>query len=357
MNKGLAGFYKGKKVLITGNTGFKGSWLSLMLSHSGASLSGYSQSGIPDNMFSKMVMEHTGIQQRFGDINDRELLGQWINDQKPDLVFHLAAQPLVSESYEKPYETLNSNVSGTLSLLEVMRLYKHKCTLVMVTSDKCYKINKGKTEYSETDELGGFDPYSLSKAMQEQLIKLYYDNYFSKESSAINCCSIRSGNVIGGGDFSVSRLIPDLVRSIDASEKIVLRNPGAVRPWIYILDSLAAYLLAGKAVSENNKLSGEAFNAGPNKEDLLNVLGIVTSFAKEYAGEKKVIIGQEPAEKYKESEHLFLSTEKIRSVLSWETNYSIDQSVSATADWYKVFRLNKGKIIEHSVGEIEKYFS
>lgn len=356
MNKQLADFYKDKRVLITGNTGFKGSWLSLVLSHFGARLSGYSQNGIPDNQFSKMVMQHTGIKQKFGDINDKETLGNWVAEQQPDLLFHMAAQPLVSEAYADPYTTLQSNVSGTLSLLEIMRLYSRKCALIMITSDKCYKIYKGKTEYTEQDELGGFDPYSLSKAMQEQLVKLYYDNYFSKTTSAISCCTIRSGNVIGGGDFSASRLIPDLVKSVDANEKIMLRNPLAVRPWIYILDSLSAYLLAGKALAENHTLSGESFNAGPGKKDQLNVAGIVQLFMKEYAPEKDIPVVQDGNEHYKESEHLFLSTEKIKTVLGWKTTYSIDRSVTATAKWYAEFHTDEEKIISFTLKEIGEFF-
>jgi CDP-glucose 4,6-dehydratase len=350
-------FYKGKRILLTGNTGFKGSWLTLLLHHYGAVVFGFAKKEALTGEFNFQINICANLKQFYGDITDKTLLEKTIVEVNPDIIFHLAAQPLVSTSYVNPFETINTNAFGTLCLLEVLRNYTHPCKLVVVTSDKCYKIKKGKKEYAEEDELGGLDPYSFSKAMQEQLTETYYNNFFSASNSLIKCCSLRSGNVIGGGDFSESRLIPDILKSIHAKEGIILRNPLAVRPWIYVLDTLSAYLLAAKGLFESPEISGQAFNVGPDTGELRNVNEVVNLFVNAYSPSEKIPVTVQTSASYKESDYLFLSNTKIKRVLAWNNKTPVNDAVNYTANWYKKYNDDKSSIVNFSLSQIEKHLA
>ncbi|MBL7935380.1 MAG: CDP-glucose 4,6-dehydratase [Bacteroidia bacterium] len=355
MDKQLSDFYNGKRVLITGNTGFKGSWLSLVLFHFGAKIVGYSQKENIHNTFSKDTIEHTGLIQEYGEITNKFLLEKIIEEYQPEVIFHLAAQPLVSKSYKIPFETMNTNAFGTLTLLEILRSYDKNCSLIFVTSDNCYDLREKKEEYTEEDLLGGYDPYSLSKAFQEQLFKLYYENYFRKKDN-IRCCSLRSGNLIGGGDFAISRIIPDLVSDLNHNKDIILRNPNAVRPWMFVLDTIHAYLLASITISNSKEFSGQSFNIGPQKKDLKTVNELVNLFIKYYTSSEQSKIIHQNQPQFEESNYIFLSTKKIREILKWQEKYTITESVEETAKWYTEYYKDKKHIVNYTLTFIETYF-
>lgn len=356
MNSHLSEFYSNKKIIITGNTGFKGVWLSLSLSHLGAKLYGYSNEKFNENPFCKFVLKQTQTTQKYGNITDKNKLENFIKEIQPDIIFHLAAQPLVSESYINPYETINTNVVGLLNVLEILRTLDNKCNLVAITSDKCYKINPNLSFYNENNDLGGFDPYSMSKAIQEHLVATYNNNYFNSPNSLIKCCTIRSGNVIGGGDFSSSRLIPDLVTAITNKSPITLRNPKATRPWIYVMDTILAYIIAGEALSWKKNMTGNSYNVGPEKSELYTVHDLVYSFVRNFS-DSKIDIIDSSISSFKESDYLFLDTLKIKNELKWESKQTIKKAIEETANWYKRYHINQQEAFDYSVKIVTDYFS
>ncbi len=354
MKNDLKDFYYNKKVVITGNTGFKGIWLSLSLAELGAKIFGYSNDHFLQNNFCQFSLKHTHTQQEYGDISDKNKLEKFISKVEPDFIFHLAAQPIVSESYQNPYETIQANVVGTLNLLEISRKRNNKCSIVVITSDKCYKINRNKTEYNESDELGGYDPYSLSKSMQENLTSMYSQVYFSSSFSKVNCCTVRSGNVIGGGDFSYSRLVPDVINAIHNNQSIKLRNPLAIRPWIYVLDSIFSYIRIIQALDSGMITNGESFNIGPDKEERLSVIDFVNLLVQFNPGASSQIEVNLTKE-YIESDYLFLDTTKIKNQLNWKNNVHIEKAIEETSNWYKYYHSDPYKAFEYSISIIRNY--
>ena len=256
--------FKGKKVLITGHTGFKGSWLTLWLKFYGAKILGIS-CNIPTSPSHFKLLNIKNIRSKKLDIRNLKLLSKEIQKFEPDFIFHLAAQSLVKKSYQFPSLTWETNALGTLNLLESLRLFKKKCTVILITSDKVYKNIEIKKGYKEHDELGGIDFYSSSKASAELVINSYIKSFFPKNSK-IKIGIARAGNVIGGGDWSPDRLIPDCIKSWSINKKAIIRSPNSTRPWQHVLEALGGYLLFAFKLNKNNKLHGEAFNFGPNQK-------------------------------------------------------------------------------------------
>lgn len=349
----LLNTYKNKKVLIIGNTGFKGSWLTVVMLKMGAKVYGISN-GVPSNpsFFAKAKLKNK-IRYFNIDIRNNNKLNKKINLIKPDFIFHLAAQALVLESILNPVNTLETNINGTINVLNSIRDLKNDCSIVIITSDKCYLNDERKTPYTETDSLGGKDPYSASKAAAEIIFSCYSQTYF-KDKKNIRISSARAGNVIGGGDWSSNRIIPDVVKSFSSNQKFVVRNPNSTRPWQHVLEPISGYIFLCHFLS-NKKLgvNFESFNFAPNKFKNVSVKQIINKIKNnwpdirpEFKREKK---------KSLESKLLQLNPGKSKKLLNWQSVLTLDETVSYTVDWYKSY-FNNENIYSFSEYQVESYF-
>ncbi|MDD2523839.1 MAG: CDP-glucose 4,6-dehydratase [Endomicrobiaceae bacterium] len=323
--------YENKKVFITGVSGFKGSWLSLWLNSLGANVLGYSLK--PDtnpSMFYELKIDNK-IQNVFGNILDAEKLEKTMFDFQPDIVFHLAAQPLVRLSYSEPVLTYQTNVIGTLNVLESARKSKSVKAFVNITTDKCYENKEVARGYKEDEPMGGYDMYSSSKGCVE-IMSSSYRRSFLQNGYAM--ATARAGNVIGGGDWSADRLIPDCIKSIIKSESINIRNPKATRPWQHVLEPLSGYLKLGQLLLEYGSKYAEGFNFGPKLTDILPVEKIAQLVVKNYG---YGTINIEKKDNLHEANLLMLDIEKVHKVLDWTPTYNIYQSIEKTVLWYKQF--------------------
>lgn len=345
--------YSGKKVLVTGNTGFKGSWLSAWLEELGAKVVGISLN-IPTkpSMFIDLGSDKEQ-KTHWVDICETEKIVEIFNDEKPDFLFHLAAQPLVGASYSNPIETWRSNAFGTASILESIRTSQvENLVAVFITSDKVYQNNEWVWAYRENDKLGGVDPYSASKAAAELAISSYVSsNLFSDKD--IRIASARAGNVIGGGDWSENRVIPDTIRAWMEDETLELRNPHSTRPWQHVLEPLGGYLLLGAALNDEKIKTGESFNFGPNPTDSKNVQELVEIINSELGSNKPFQTRSNNLD-FKESGLLALSSEKARSELKWKPLMDFNDSARLTAEWYKKRQEGSDPRIT-TIGQIKSY--
>ncbi|MEL6561541.1 MAG: CDP-glucose 4,6-dehydratase [Bacteroidota bacterium] len=333
--------YRNKRVLITGETGFKGSWLALWLHELGADVYGFSK-GLPTGpcLFNLLDLRNK-IKTRTGNINQLNDLIDTVNEIKPDFVFHLAAQAIVSESYANPVENFQTNVMGTINVLESIRLCDHPIAGVFVTSDKCYHNDEMDEPFKEDDPLGGKDPYSASKGAAEVVIRSYYHSFFQESRSVIG--SGRAGNVIGGGDWAANRIVPDCVRSWSNNEQVVLRRPDAIRPWQHVLEPLSGYLTLGSKLKQSPDLNGQSFNFGPNPKIKHSVGDLVKSMATHW-GQKSgtdTLFRVENEGILKESQYLRLDSQKAMNLLDWETAFNLEETIATTTNWYKDFYINK----------------
>ena len=327
----MSHFYTWKTILVTGSTGFKGSWLSLWLHSLGANVIGYSLPiNTSPNLFSILELDKT-ITQIYADINDLESL-QWVCDEyHPEIVFHLAAQPLVRESYRDPVWTFQTNVMGTVNVLEVIRQTESIKWAVLITTDKVYENLETMRPYLETDRLGGYDPYSTSKAMDELAITSYVRSFFAHGEKKI--VSVRAGNVIGWWDWSADRLIPDIIRAFGKWEAVTLRNPDSVRPWQHVLEPLSGYLMMGEKIFQDDKYLG-AYNFGPEISDTMRVEDIVKKAIK--------ILGKweyqiTPDETMHEAWLLLLDNTKSKDLLGWSPKFWVDEALQNTFEWYRAY--------------------
>lgn len=330
MNK-LLKIYKNKKVFITGATGFKGAWLSMWLNMLGAKV--YAIGYNPNknkNLFYSLNL-HKKVKFKILDVRNKNKLNNYIQKIKPQFIFHLAAQPLILDSYKEPFKTYEINTFGTLNLLEICRKSKFVKSLICVTSDKCYESNFSTKGFKENDRLGGVDPYSGSKATAEIIINTYIKS-FQNENKKLGIASVRAGNVMGGGDQSPNRLIPDIVNSLSNNKKIILRNPNFNRPWQHVLDPLYGYLILAANIYKNPKKYSGPWNFGTEKNTVTSVLTIVKYAIKNW-GHGKLFIKKQ--KKYYEQTNLQLNIEKAKKILKWKPKYKIQQSVKLTIDWYK----------------------
>jgi CDP-glucose 4,6-dehydratase len=325
--------YSGKKVLVTGHTGFKGAWLSIWLSKIGARVIGISL-GKDDNDY---VYKKAGLAKRLyaderADINDYSRIKNIFERHNPEIVFHLAAQPIVRASYDLPLETLSTNIIGTANVLEAARQTKSVRAAVMITTDKCYKNREQLKPYKEEDELGGYDPYSCSKACAELVIASYRKSFFHDSEKLV--ASARAGNVIGGGDFGKDRLVPDCVRSIINKREIEIRNPCAIRPWQFVLEPLYGYLLLGERLLNGEDGFAEPWNFGPEQSSIVPVRKVVGLVIKSW-GSGKWRDKSNPKEKKHEAKLLNLDITKAKRRLGWKPKYSIEKTISCAVGWYK----------------------
>ena len=343
--------YKNKRVFITGHSGFKGSWLTLWLQNLGAKVCGYSlEPNTNPSMFEELRI-YGLCNSEYGNILNQIHLEEVINEFKPEIIFHLAAQPIVRRSYKNPKLTYETNVIGTLNVLEAARKCKSVRAFVNVTTDKCYENKEINQGYKEDDALGGYDMYSSSKACVEILTNSYR-NSFLQENSLYALATARAGNIIGGGDWAEDRLIPDCVRYINLGEKIELRNPLAIRPWQYVLDSLSGYLLLGQKLLENGNEYAESFNFGPKEESVLKVSDVAQKVC-EYYGKGEIFV--QKLDDLHEANLLMLNIEKAEKVLGWTPTYTADVAIEKTVEWYKHFYANNTDMYEFTLNQIEDY--
>lgn len=327
-------FYKDKRVFITGHTGFKGSWLCEILANAGAKVTGYSL--VPPTMPSLFEIAEIGkkINSFIGDIRDYKMLKEAFDKAQPEIVVHLAAQPIVRDSYKDPAYTYETNVMGTVNILECVRNSDCVKSFLNVTTDKVYLNKEWAWGYRENEELDGFDPYSNSKSCSELVTHSYKNSFFADRHIAVS--TARAGNVIGGGDFANDRIIPDCVRAMEKNQEIIVRNPYSTRPYQHVLEPLFAYLMIAQKQYEDEKYSGW-YNVGPDECDCVTTGELVNLFCKHWEGAKWKNVADENAPH--EANFLKLDCSKIKSAFGWKPRWHIDEAVKKTAEWSKVYLL------------------
>ena len=348
----FADTFKGKKVLITGNTGFKGSWLTVWLLKQGAQVFGYSNSVLTEPAMYRVLNLEQHITQCWRDVRDKDTFAEFLETTRPDFVFHLAAQAIVSTSYNNPWETISTNVMGTASVLEALKNYSHPLTAVIITSDKAYDNVEWIWGYRENDRMGGKDIYSGSKGAAELVIKSYWHS-FLKHKENILIAVARAGNVIGGGDWSKDRIVVDTIKAFANNKPVEIRSPFATRPWQHVLEPLSGYLTLAKQLNENHKLNGEAFNFGPRAEQLKTVKQLVEDIAKYWEIQDPVRITD--TQPFNEATLLKLNCDKAQALLSWHATLNYDQTVKLTANWYKDFYSQDVDMYGLTLNQIEYY--
>lgn len=329
--------FKGKKVLITGHTGFKGSWLVALMRVAGAQIFGYSIN-IPTNpSLFELLNNKDDIIGEFDDICDRDKFHVYVQSIKPDFVFHLAAQAIVSTSYSDPFETFRTNVLGTCSVLDALKRYNQNCTAVIITSDKSYRNNEWVWGYRETDALGGKDPYSGSKGAAELAIISYFESFFSKQDT-IKIGVARAGNVIGGGDWSADRIVVDCFKSWAKKQPVILRSPNATRPWQHVLEPLSGYITLANYLHLGKVPSGEAFNFGPDAKMNKTVFELVAALSAQWGGERlNQYYVTENSEQIDEARLLKLNCDKAFSQLNWKATLNFEETIKYVSTWYGRF--------------------
>jgi len=350
--------YSGKKVFLTGHTGFKGSWMLKTLQLLGAEVRGYALAPQTENDLYHLINGDQICDSVIADLRDREILRKSVLDFQPDFIFHLAAQPLVRLSYEIPSETFEVNAIGTANLLDAVRLLEKKCSVVLITTDKVYHNNEWEYPYRENDRLGGYDPYSASKACTELVIDSYKNSFFnlSKIESHHKGIAIgRAGNVIGGGDWSKDRLIPDIAKALSKNEEIIIRNPKSVRPWQHVLEPVIAYLILGMNLDNDPVKFGDAYNFGPYATDALPVEAMLKLALDSWGS------GSFRVEHIKDQLHeaglLKLDISKAIKELSWTPKMNASLAVKATMDWYHSFSKDPSKIADFTAEQIISYIN
>lgn len=329
-------FYTGKTVLITGHTGFKGSWLSQILIDAGANVVGYSLNPQTKPALFELLNLESKMQSVIGDIRDLEHLMEVFNAVNPEIVFHLAAQPLVIDSYDNPHYTYETNVMGTVNILECIRKSKSVKSFLNVTTDKVYENKEWIWGYREVDELNGYDPYSNSKSCSELVTSSYIKSFFNKSEIAVS--TARAGNVIGGGDFSANRIIPDCVDAALKNQKIIVRNPNSVRPYQHVLEPLSVYLEIAEKQYLNKELYAGSYNVGPNDNDCLTTGDLATKFCQswgeEVKWETKDVNGPH------EANFLKLDCSLVKSKFDWKPRWTVNDAISKTVEWSKCYGQN-----------------
>ncbi|MEW6606608.1 MAG: CDP-glucose 4,6-dehydratase [bacterium] len=362
MDKYLRQIYENRRVLVTGHTGFKGGWLSVWLTELRAKVIGYSlQPPTQPNLFESINLNDK-IEHIIGDIRDEKNLLAIFEEYQPEFVFHLAAQPLVRFSYKEPKFTYETNIMGTVNLLEAVRKSRSVKVCVIITSDKCYENKEWIYGYREIDPMGGYDPYSSSKGCAELITASYRNSFFNPKDYGkihqVSLSSVRAGNVIGGGDWGEDRLIPDCVKSFSKNKTVLIRNPHATRPWQYILEPLSGYLLLGALMYENGAKYSSGWNFGPNDESIIKVEEIVKCLIKHW-GSGDYQIDTSNVTQPHEASLLKLDISKVRALLGWKPIYHIYESLEKTIMWYKSFYNDVGleKLYEITVQEIRNYIN
>jgi CDP-glucose 4,6-dehydratase len=351
----FANIYKAKKVLVTGHTGFKGSWLSTWLLKLGAKVVGISKD-IPTqpSMFEELDLKNR-LKHIQADIRDLKAMRSLIADEQPDFVFHLAAQAIVSTSYADPVETMSTNVMGTMNILEALRTVQKHCVAILITSDKCYDNVEWIWGYRETDKLGGHDIYSGSKGAAELVINSYLHSFFNKDHP-VRLGIGRAGNVIGGGDWAKDRIVADCMRAWNEGRSVEIRSPQATRPWQHVLEPLSAYLTLGQVLSNDAKMHGEAFNFGPHAEQSRTVIELLTGLSQHWG-----FVNSDQAYKitasipFHEAGLLKLNCDKALFHLKWEPNLDYSETIRLVGDWYSSYYQQQTNMYEITLNQIATY--
>jgi CDP-glucose 4,6-dehydratase len=342
--------YKGKNVFVTGHTGFKGSWLTLWLEKLGASVAGYALDPKTEHDNFVLCNIKNSIREFRADIRDKEKLFNAVKEANPEIIFHLAAQPLVLESYQNPSDTFETNIQGTVNMLEAFRLAENAKLLIVITTDKVYENKEWEWGYRENDRLGGTDPYSASKSAVELVVRSYNESFYLKDAWK-RVVTVRAGNVIGGGDWSENRIIPDCIKAIENNKPIILRNPGSVRPWQHVLEPLRGYLLLGEKILKNEIENDLAWNFGPDLKQKITVEKLVQEIICLYkSGSYEVKLNPQAK---KETNFLSLDIAKAISKLKWKPVLDFHESAEFTVEWYKNYR--QGNVKELCLNQIDKY--
>lgn len=351
-------FYKGKRILITGHTGFKGSWLCRILIGAGAEITGYSLEPPTDPNLFEVADVKKQIHHVIGDIRDREHLMKVFEVSKPEIVFHLAAQPIVLDSYKNPVYTYETNVMGTVNICECVRLNSCVKSFLNVTTDKVYKNNEWEWGYRENEPLDGYDPYSNSKSCSELVTHSYINSFYKDMDVAVS--TARAGNVIGGGDFANNRIIPDCVRAVEKKQDIIVRNPYSTRPYQHVLEPLKVYLMIAKAQYEDNEVAG-FYNVGPDDRDCITTGQLVDIFVDKWnqianANSKPIKwINKSEVNSPHEANFLKLDCSKIKKVFGWKPRWSVEQAIEKTVEWSKVY-LENGNVVDCMNTQIEEFY-
>ena len=344
-------FWRNKRVLLTGHTGFKGSWLSLWLSQKGARVTGYALAPPTQPSLYALAGVDQDIESIEGDIRDRDAVANAVSNTDPDIVLHLAAQSLVRDAYLHPLETFDTNVLGTANLLAALQNSDRAKAVVVVTSDKCYENQEWPWGYRENESMGGHDPYSASKGCAELVTASFRRSYFNEANSA-SVASARAGNVIGGGDFSTDRLVTDIVASIVAGKPVLIRKPDAVRPWQHVLEPLHGYLLLAEALCEHGHDFAEGWNFGPLDEDVRPVSWICDELTQRWGNDASWIVDEHHHPH--EATYLKLDSSKARQRLKWSSKLRLETALDRIVEWHRT-ALNDGDIRTHTLKEIQSY--
>jgi CDP-glucose 4,6-dehydratase len=350
-------FYSGRKVFITGHTGFKGSWLSILLHWLGADIYGYALNPHTTPSLFKIAGVDRIITSVIGDIRDFNFLLKTLQQVQPEVIIHLAAQPLVKESYRNPRETYEVNVMGIVNLLDAARQIKSVKTILNVTTDKCYENKEWTWGYRENDTMGGYDPYSNSKGCSELITSAFRSSFFNPKeykNHGVALASARAGNVIGGGDWADDRLIPDFIRSIVLGQKLKIRSPFAIRPWQHVLEPLSGYLILCEKLYSGGPEFAEAWNFGPNDSDSKNVEWITQRICQQWGNGASYELDRNPQPH--ETNYLKLDCSKAKTLLKWDTRWNIETALDMIVDWHKSF-LNEGDMRKITIHQIETYFN
>jgi len=353
-----SGFWRDKKVFITGHTGFKGSWLALWLLDMGAVLRGYSLEPPTNPSLFEVLKLKSSMESRIGDIRNRVALNKAITEFKPDVVFHFAAQPLVRESYALPVETFETNVMGTVNLLDSIRSCDSVRSVVIVTTDKCYENKEWVWGYRENEAMGGYDPYSSSKGCSELVVSSYRRSFFNPghygDKHSVSIASARAGNVIGGGDWAKDRLIPDILAAVMEPKPVIIRSPNAIRPWQHVLEPLSGYLLLAQKQFIEGSRYAEAWNFGPDDSDAKSVEWIVQTMCNLWKDNKGYIVDSNPQPH--EATYLKLDCSKAKQVLGWKPRWNLETALRKIIDWSEAYQMHEN-MIDVSITQIKKYTS
>ena len=350
-------FWKNKKVLLTGHTGFKGSWLSLWLQKLGVDLVGFSKSIPTKPSLFELADVEKNMTSIMGDITHIERITDVVKQHNPEIIIHMAAQSLVHKSYDQPLETFSTNIMGTVNLLEAIRNTSKKCVIINVTSDKCYENQELSRGYKENDPMGGYDPYSSSKGCGELITSSFRDSFFKNSNDKdydISLASVRAGNVIGGGDWADNRIMPDIMRGILNKKIIKIRNPTAVRPWQHVLEPLRGYLeLAEKLYNYKSEYT-ESWNFGPDDDDVKPVSWIVNKVVEMWGEDVQVDFDDDRLDYKHETSFLRLDCSKAKSKLKWNPKIKLEEGLKLTVNWYKQYEQTK-ELREFTENQIEEY--
>ena len=345
----LKKFWKDKKVFITGHTGFKGAWLCIFMNLLGAKVYGYSLSPKKKSLFNQANCKKFLKKNIYANIQNYNFLKNQILKIRPEFIFHLAAQPLVSKSFENPLETFNTNIIGTANILNLVRNQKSIKSVVIITTDKVYEIKKNNKSYDEEDALGGKDPYSSSKVCAEIIMNSYNETFYKNNFLRNKISTARSGNVIGGGDYSENRLVPDIIEAMNKRKKLVIRNPSNIRPWQHVIEPLLGYMKLAELQYKNKKMNikKSAWNFGPNKNSFVKVIDVVNYIENKVKLKKKV----QKKQSFFETKILKLNSNKAKKYLKWYPIWNLKKSINSVLDWNRLYKKTKNakKICEEQI--------